>query len=40
MPRHQAEYLQLEMRRLARRVGLRVVKVRVRRVEGKLKSSR
>jgi hypothetical protein len=38
--RSEAELLQLEMRRLARRAGLRVVKTRVQRVEGKVKASR
>jgi len=38
--RSEAELLQLEMRRLARRAGLRVVKVRIRRVEGKVRPPR
>jgi len=38
--RREAELLQIEMRRLARRAGLRVARVRIRRVERKLKSSR
>jgi hypothetical protein len=38
--RREAELLQLEMRRLARRAGLRVVQVHIRRIEGKFKLPR